>query len=93
MSRRSASGTLEATTEILPWQARIFHYFIRHAKCYLVLLQGDVSLKFLILEFYVLAALRNHKIQVVEFMYNNLRALKLRNFGRDAEFSLTYGRM
>ena len=57
MSRRSASGTLEAATEIFPWRARIFQYFIRHAKFYLVLLQGNVSLKFLILEFYVLAAL------------------------------------
>ena len=26
-------------------------------------------------------------------MYNSIRALKLRNFGRDAQFSLTCGRM
>ena len=57
MSRRSASGALEAATEIFPWRARIFQHFIRHAKCYHVLLQGGVSLKFLIMEFYSNAAM------------------------------------
>jgi hypothetical protein len=36
---------------------------------------------------------RNYKIQVPESVYSNIRTLKLFDFGRDAQFSLTYGRM